>query len=1502
MAVSARELLLIVRAQNYASGALRRVARDIRGVGGGGMQQLRMAQAQQRINLETARTTRQRLLDEQRSIETGQRSLAQKRRELTTLQAVRRASLAQMRAERGVGRAAYTSEEWTKRMKILQEQGRIARLGRRQAAAAEERLAQRAGVLNTALATQAQRIALADARFREYDQAIRSARWERIAAGGRVIQHFGRVAQYAAITSGVALGYAANAAAEFRTQATLAATQVANRMGTGADGVVRAADQISTGLLRIMRTSTATSQELNKTAYDIYSSLSLGRGRGAVNRGLALLKQFSDAAIAGQAPLEDVGRAMVSVLNVFSRTGRYTRDSQYFLNRMFAAVRFGRMTLQEFTGTLNQIAPAFTGAFGKSRQTFDQMSGAMAAVSRFMPSVRMGATGLARLTEIFARRDFIRGLRHFGVSITDASGKLIPFDQIIARLTERFPKLREGGPAVTNFFKDITAAGSATGKGGTLGTIQARRVLTALVLHAETYRDIVRRVLTDNNEFAKSLNALRQTPQVQWQVFLNTLRAFAIEIGTHAIPAIISLTKPIVDAVKWFENLSTSTKEQIGRWLVYGTAIFGVTAALSNLLGIFVRLFSFVGRGIGFFPAMAAGIVAVSAVLVILNGHFRDLNDFFDNLVSMGTSSLAGWAVTIGIITVAVIKLTRAYTALRTAMLLASVASTEAGVAQAVAAGGGGAIAGAGARLGRGLASARAAGQLTREAIRTEGAFAGIASAMTLIPIKIPAVIAGVAAIAGGVYLWKRHLDEVQARNEEIRREMEQITRLARAPVEAFRRFGDVGTTTESALRAADAVQTARIRLRGLNREIAAAPRGTDRYKQLLIDRREAIYDLKDAQDAHREAVNKANQSLLAVAQGFQAVGRNTKYLQDATRRMEGLTTLRAELERQIRENPTIVPSLAYAPDRLKNLAKSLGVPLTSGFSEINRRIDITGRRMGVMLQQSARWGQSMRTNISSMVKDFQGLRLLPPRLPRGTVGNLMQLFLLEGRRGRIPTLREMKMLITAEYHPDRRMPPIIRQALAAGRRARAAQRGQVINIPANVRAIAGPRERRTAAQRILGIFRRVLTPEQLGKVNEDAVKLGAEIIQGMTQGVRDNKTKVAAAVIEAAREATDAGRTALDAKSPSRVFYKLGTDVVSGLVNGVKNGTPLVRRASENLAIALVPDLKANERLTARNVQRQLTGQLGQLRRFNRDIAMLQRRGVPKGLIEQLAEGGLDNLKLLNTIVGMTPKQLQTYVEAWRKAMAQIDDSSEKQTRAEEARKERRQRAVEEWTQRVQTAVENLMQVYQQFYDQNQQAMGSITEGVRTANQMQAGARFPNVADLMGDARDQLKHFREWRSELARLRKIGAPPELIRQIREAGPQEGGFIARGVLRMTPGQRRAYFNMIREQQRAIREATRIDFNNQLRDWRRHGRRAAIQFMLGMRDEQSWIKRQMRQIFITSWLRQHPRDPGRPHTGHTTVHNNNSVHVHNPKEDLRTTLRKAGWKKQQKSRPR
>jgi TP901 family phage tail tape measure protein len=246
---------------------------------------------------------------------------------------------------------------------------------------------------------------------------------------------------------------------------------------------------------------------------------------------------------------------------------------------------------------------------------------------------------------------------------------------------------------------------------------------------------------------------------------------------------------------------------------------------------------------------------------------------------------------------------------------------------------------------------------------------------------------------------------------------------------------------------------------------------------------------------------------------------------------------------------------------------------------------------------------------------------------------------------------------------------------------------------------------------------------------------------------------------------------------------------------------------------------------------------------------------------------------------------------------------------------------AMKQMTQANQEAINSMTSAWNDMYEANKTAFGNITEQPLVQNMMDFGV-VPRFRDYMGDITSQITKFGDWRKELRKGRKL-LPKNLMREVQAAGIEAEPFLA-GLLQLTPKQRQAYVKEYQKAQKLIKQATDQDFRNRLKDWHGHGRKAALAFLNGMESEQSVINKRMKKIFL-QWMKEvgapvrpHHRPPrrngktktaatARPRTTrktaathHTTHHNNYSVTVHQGKEDLSTTLRKARLAQKRKAR--
>lgn len=1105
MALSVREMRLILSAQNNASSALRRVARDVGGLSGS--QAMRMRGQQLQITQDRLRATRQIAANELSSIESGKRYLAQQKAVLAQQIASGKALTAQSVAAtnmdkqlqkqaknsrdiRGINQDIYENGkqrvQQTEKLKnimtqnkaslldqeriqarlnrtlaskrilphtrreaelaleastlrtarLTEEQGRLAKqlknvgnsarfnlrelrqqlkaaqaatltlvkeqanLQRKMASATaaveaqslamqkltadEARLAATSAVLRDRIATTTASIALQAEKIAANNRAIRNARWDRVASAGSAIQHTGRLFQYAGLIAAVGLGVAGKAAADFGEQVTRVATQT-GPINTGMVTVARNAKILQPLLLKVAENSTSSFEQINEAAYDLFSTFDkLGDSRSGLGTGTKMLKLFSDAAIAGYTDINTVTNGVVATMTAFDDIPKTTKGAKDTLNTLFAAVRFGRISFDEFAKTLGTTAPAARAA-GQSLKT---MAGTVAFLSKPL-GVEKAAVGFARLSEIFGRQKFIDNVGKAGVKITDANGNFLRFDQIIESLNQHFPKLAKSDQVLQNFFKTMS---------GTTGTIQARRAFVFLVKQMDEYRRVLGKVEKDNTEFDRSLAAMSATPGVRFKQFINQLKVMGIEIGNNVIPVIVQLGGYVTRMINWWKNLDDSTKRLITRFAVFASIATLMGSAILYVSGVAIRLFALFGRGVGLGGALLGSFLAITAAVQALSGNWDGLNGVIETFVSFGTGSAVGWATTLTIASLAALKL-------RTAMV---------GVAAASAAGGasGGIlplILRSPGRLASGLRAVTSLGRESAAAARTAGksfsTLRGLATGAKAAFIFTPGplkLVAGIAALAaGGMALLSRHYEEARQRAEEFARAQEYLNQTLAAPKKQASLFGQLGLGTRDVLAARLNLQQAQLDIKNLKAEISKAEPSQKaglmiQYNQALIRRADAMRDLGIAN-------YRANVQIMAFSRSLAGLKRID----------DNAAATRKDLTAAHEKYNTVIERASHMSGQQADTLRKVAA---------ERLADTVARltdKLYKLTTGSEKASRALKGNFVRAVKDIMNLGKLPgisgAKLQKQIIGDM---FDFARKRGKALTLPEMKMFIDLALHP----------------------------------------------------------------------------------------------------------------------------------------------------------------------------------------------------------------------------------------------------------------------------------------------------------------------------------------------------------------------------------------------------------------------------------------------------------------------------------------------------
>lgn len=394
-------------------------------------------------------------------------------------------------------------------------------------------------------------------KFNKLQEAEDVGKLERYTAG---FQNLARAIRFAGAVAAVSLAFTAHQASTFETQAGLAATQ-ARKPGTPASSSIPIQRSVEQQVLKQMQKFPSTAAEMNDAFYQIFS----GTNVQGVKQAAQYLTIFNKAAVAGQAPLDQMEQAGITIKNVFGvGMGGEFKNMTQAMNVFFSAVRYGRMTAAQFASSLGYITPIAKDV----HLSFKNIAEDMAFFTRQTGGnlTRQDAQGLARLIQLLGRQKTAEALAAKGINVFDpVTHNMRPVLEIIKQINDQ---LHLTPQETVNFFKQF---------GGNQGTIQAIRIFSQGVQNAKAYDQVVKNVRADNDEFSKSFLEMSRQPDVAFKVFLNQIKALSLVIGEQAIPAFVTIGKSVSDVLKWFNNLSDGTKHIIG--------YFGVFASIGAVVG-----------------------------------------------------------------------------------------------------------------------------------------------------------------------------------------------------------------------------------------------------------------------------------------------------------------------------------------------------------------------------------------------------------------------------------------------------------------------------------------------------------------------------------------------------------------------------------------------------------------------------------------------------------------------------------------------------------------------------------------------------------------------------------------------------------------------------------------------------------------------------------------------------------------------------------------------------
>lgn len=571
---SARDLYLILRAQDQANAVLNSFSRAVRKAGTDTM----LAQLEARKGAEAAALGQNRL--EQATI---RNSMA----ELSNENAIHRTQLTQALATGttqsyvNAKQAAITNNErliQTMRSQIIGHQ--------------DEALATRQNILNL-----------------DQEIATRKKAISAIEEHGSHMQNISNTMKSVSQTAAtVGMGFAAagvaglaffasasKAGIEYERQVAQTATQI-----TGFSVTLEELGQVG---IDVAKNVAVPFQEIQPMLYDIFSSMDVN-----LEQSKTLLTAFSKEAVAGQVSLQTAGRATISIMNAFHMPAENVND---VLDIMFQLVRKGVGTFEQFSSTIGRSIPSAVRA-GQSVETLAAM---LAFLTRNGLSAAMASASAGRAFDAMSNPATVSRLEAMGIKVRDLDGNFLPLVDTLQQFREKLMAMP--GPerlqAITDVFK------------GSGGTIQARRFLDQILLKPgdlEQFKSLLGDMQNASGAFGDAYSQMADTVKAKTELLKNQWQILKITVWDAIKGALGPLIGIALNLLTAFNNLSPGTQRLIIQFAFWASvagilvgSLFGIVAVIAGVVGALAVAGASIG---GVILVLGGLVIAVGLVVAAL--------------------------------------------------------------------------------------------------------------------------------------------------------------------------------------------------------------------------------------------------------------------------------------------------------------------------------------------------------------------------------------------------------------------------------------------------------------------------------------------------------------------------------------------------------------------------------------------------------------------------------------------------------------------------------------------------------------------------------------------------------------------------------------------------------------------------------------------------------------------------------------------------------------------
>jgi TP901 family phage tail tape measure protein len=207
------------------------------------------------------------------------------------------------------------------------------------------------------------------------------------------------------------------------------------------------ASQVYRELSDMQRRVPQTSKQLAESLYDVFSSINATQ-----EEGLQLVEKFGRGATAAVTDAKTYGTAIVGVINAYKKE---IDDADHISDVFFNTVSAGVVTGQELASNLGIVTQA-----GKNAGvSFEELGALIAGVTKEGGNASQNINNLANTLQKLPTKETQKELNALGITTRDASGKFLPFIDILTQLDAKLERLSQSKRAqvLQNIFPDVQA-------------------------------------------------------------------------------------------------------------------------------------------------------------------------------------------------------------------------------------------------------------------------------------------------------------------------------------------------------------------------------------------------------------------------------------------------------------------------------------------------------------------------------------------------------------------------------------------------------------------------------------------------------------------------------------------------------------------------------------------------------------------------------------------------------------------------------------------------------------------------------------------------------------------------------------------------------------------------------------------------------------------------------------------------------------------------------------